>query len=118
MYNQVRLLTLPTFLSSRPMLEEYSVYHSYDHLSTIFVPSIGLKSTKAHTGPLPKFTQQILNDNPQTLSLLTTERTPNEKGCPPEKDGHYFYIRRRHRCRYPSGMLCLYVMSVLRLHLR
>ena len=37
------------------------------------VPSVGLEDVAAHTEALTKFTQQVLNDSQQSLSLLNTK---------------------------------------------
>ena len=50
-----------------------SVFHWYDHLASIFVPSIGLEDIIAHIEALTKFTQQGFDDSRQSLSLLNTE---------------------------------------------
>ena len=49
----------------------HSVLHWYGHW-VISVPSIGLEDITAHVEVLTKFTQQVLNDNWQSLSFLNT----------------------------------------------
>ena len=56
--------TLPTSLSSRSV--GHSVFHWYNHLATIFDPSISLKDIIAHIGALTTFTQQALIDSQQS----------------------------------------------------
>ena len=50
-----------------------SVFHWYDHLAAVFVPSIGLEDVIAHIEALAKSNQQTLNDSQQNLFLLNTE---------------------------------------------
>ena len=51
----------------------HSVFYWYNHLATIFVPSIGLEDIIAYRKALTNFTQQALNDSLQSLSLPITE---------------------------------------------
>ena len=65
-----------TKIANHPLLKArwaWSVFHWYDHLAAIFVPSIGLKDIIAYIENLTTFTQQALNDSWQSLSLLNTE---------------------------------------------
>lgn len=48
-----------------------SVFHSYDHLVSIFVSSNGLADIE-HTKVLTKFIKQVLRDSQQNLALLNT----------------------------------------------
>lgn len=70
-YNQVKFLKLPTLLSSREVeLILFSLVWAFGyHLCSIYCPG-GYYSTKE---ALTKFTQQVLNDSQQSLSLLNTE---------------------------------------------
>ena len=57
-----------------PLLEAWwacSVFHCYNHLTTIFFPSTGLGTIYIEAPTT--FTQQALNDSQQTLPLLNTE---------------------------------------------
>lgn len=54
-------------------------FHWYNHLATIFVPSICLEDGIAHVGELTKFTQQTLSDSRQSLSLLNIEMSLKRK---------------------------------------
>ena len=47
----------------------HSVFHWYNHLATIFVPSPGLEDVTGHVETLTKFIQQALNGSRQSLSL-------------------------------------------------
>ena len=49
------------------------VFHWYNHLASLTISSVDLEDVIAHTEALTKFTQQALNDNKQSLSLLNTE---------------------------------------------
>lgn len=49
------------------------VFHWYDHLAAIFVPSVGLGDAMVHIEALTEFTQKPLNDSNQALSLLNSE---------------------------------------------
>lgn len=49
------------------------VFHWYNHLASLTISSVDLEDVIAHTEALTKFTQQDLNDNKQSLSLLNTE---------------------------------------------
>ena len=49
-----------------------SVFHQYNYLATVFVPSILPKDMTAPIEALTEFTQQDLSDNQQNLSLLNT----------------------------------------------
>lgn len=70
MHDLVKSLKLPSSLSLRPGAR--SVFHQYHHLAVTFVPFVGLKDIIAHIETHTKFTQQGLNDNRQSLSLLNT----------------------------------------------
>ena len=49
------------------------------------VPSIGLEDITAYIEVLTNFTQQVLNDSQQNLSLLNPEMLSiEEKICPPK----------------------------------
>jgi hypothetical protein len=50
-----------------------SVFHWYDHLASIFVPSVGLEDVIWHIESLTKFTQKALNDTAEGISLLNSE---------------------------------------------
>ena len=65
MYNQIRFLKLPAFLSSSGGWA-CCISHWYNHLAALSVPSIGLED-------LTKFTPQALNNSQQSLSSLNTE---------------------------------------------
>lgn len=43
-----------------PLLKARCVFQWYNHLATIFIPSIGLEDVMAHVESLTKFTQQGL----------------------------------------------------------
>ena len=51
---------------------ERSAFHWYNHLATVFVPFTSLEDILARVEALTKFTQQVLNDNWQSLSFLNT----------------------------------------------
>lgn len=72
MYNQVRFLKLPTFLSSSQVGTFCFLLVSY--LAAIFVP-IGLEEVMEHREALTKFTQQALNDSQHSLFLLNAKMT-------------------------------------------
>ena len=40
-----------------------SVFHWYDHLATVFIPSVGLEDVIAHIEALSQYTQQALKEN-------------------------------------------------------
>lgn len=64
-----------------PLLEDRwtcSVSHWYDYLAIIFIPSTGLEDIITVT----KSTQQALNENKQSLSLLNTEMSLMRKAAP------------------------------------
>ena len=44
-------------------LTKRSVFHRYDHLAAIFVPSVGLENVISYIEELTKFTQKTLNDS-------------------------------------------------------
>ena len=50
-----------------------SVFHWYDHLAAIFVPSVGLENVISDIKALKKFTQKTLNDSNQAIILLNSE---------------------------------------------
>lgn len=50
-----------------------SVFHWYDHLASIFIPSFGLEDVIWHIEFLTNFTQKALNDAIQGIALLNTE---------------------------------------------
>ena len=54
-------------------LANSSVFHWYDHLATIFVPSVELENVISHIEALVKFTQKALNDSNQAISLPNSE---------------------------------------------
>ena len=54
-------------------LGQRSVFYWYDHLTAIFVPSIGLEDIIGHIEVLTTFTQQALHDSNQAISLLNCE---------------------------------------------
>ena len=68
---------LPTVkIPNFPLLKArgaHFVFHWYDHLASLFIPSVDLEDVIAHTEALTKFTQEALNDSQQSLSLLSTE---------------------------------------------
>lgn len=70
---QVKTLGRPANL---PILQHrwaQSVFHWYDHLASIFIPSGGLEDVIWHIETLTKYTQKALNDTAQGISLLNFE---------------------------------------------
>ena len=49
------------------------MFHWYDHLAAIFVPSVGLENVISHIEALTKFIQKALNDSNQAIILLNSE---------------------------------------------
>ena len=49
------------------------MFHYYDHLAAIFVPSVGLENVISDIKALKKFTQKTLNDSNQAIILLNSE---------------------------------------------
>jgi len=58
---------------TRPM------FHWYDHLTSTFVPSLGLGDVAWHMEALNKYTVKTLNDSPNSIALLDTEVTQTHK---------------------------------------
>lgn len=52
-----------------------SVFHWYDHLTSIFVPSVGLKDVIWHMESFNKYTIKTQNDSKNTISLPNAEVT-------------------------------------------
>ena len=59
-------------LSTLPLVQEICSL-LVQQFSSYFVPSIGLACVISHIEGLRKFTQQILNDSNQAISLLNSE---------------------------------------------
>ena len=78
--HQIKFLKLPTSFSSRPG-EDVLFFHWNNHLPTL-CPIIGLEDIIAHIEALPTFSQQTLNDNWQSLSLLNIEMSLMRKTPP------------------------------------
>lgn len=79
---QERIYPKETKITSLPFLNTrwaHSVFHWWNHLATVFVPSIDLDDVTACIEALTEFTQQDLNDSWQSLSLLNTEMSPIRK---------------------------------------
>ena len=69
-YNPVKFLELPTTLSLR--LDGHILFSSAK-VAAVFIPSIDLVDIIAHIEAITKFTQQVLNNSWQSLSLLNSE---------------------------------------------
>ena len=64
----------PTNLpSAQAWWAKRSVFHWYDHLAAIFVPSVVLESVISHTETLTRVTQKALDDSNKAISLLNSE---------------------------------------------
>ena len=51
-----------------------SVFHWYDYLAAIFVPSLGTTDIMLRVEALTNFTQQALNDTAEAISTLNMEQ--------------------------------------------
>ena len=104
---QDRTHPIVTNTASLPLLEARwacFVYHEYDHLATVFVPSAGL--------------EQDLNESWQSLSLLNSVIS-NEKSCPPKQDGlgHYTALEEAPVSGSKQTVVCSHLRSLLMCHL-
>ena len=92
-----------------------SVSHWYNHLSAIFVPSIGLEEVIT----LTKFTQQVLIDSWWSLSLLNTEMSLMRKAVLQNRTA-LDIITAFITISVPlskQNVVCSYLMSLLLYHL-
>ena len=51
-----------------------SVFHWYDYLAAVFVPSLGTTDTMLRVDALTNFTQQALQDSQKAISALNAEQ--------------------------------------------
>ena len=51
-----------------------SVFHWYDYLAAVFVPSLGTTDVMLQVDTLTNFTQQVLQDSQKALSALNAEQ--------------------------------------------
>uniref|UniRef100_A0A9L0R690 Envelope glycoprotein n=2 Tax=Equus caballus TaxID=9796 RepID=A0A9L0R690_HORSE len=58
-----------------------SVFHWYDHLASVFLPQLRIKSVIWHMEALNKFTMKALNDTQHSLSLLDLEVSQMHKAA-------------------------------------
>lgn len=86
----------------------HPVFHWYNHLASILIPSIGLEDIIAHTKALTKFTQKLFYDSQQRLSLLDTEVCPVRKSILQNRMALHVVTTRRHLCHDPNEMLCVH----------
>ena len=56
-----------------------SIFHWYDYLATVFVPSLGTTDIMLRVDALLNFTQQMLQDSQKTISALNAEQTQIKK---------------------------------------
>lgn len=87
----------------------HSVFHWYNHLATIFVPSTGLEDIRAHMEAFTKFPQQASSDSQQSLSTLNTKMSLIKKAflqnkmdldIPTTRQGCACPIIQRERCMF------------------
>ena len=50
------------------------VFHWYDYLAAIFIPSLGTTDVMLQVDVLTNFTQQALQDSPKAISVLNPEQ--------------------------------------------
>ena len=68
-----KTITTPANLPNLKQRWTRSVFKWYDHLASIFVPSVGLEDVMCHIDALNKYTTKALNDSLHSISLLNTE---------------------------------------------
>ena len=71
----IKTITKPAKLPNLKQWWPCSVCHWYDHLASVFVPSLGLEDVVWHMEALNKYTVKALNDTQNSISLLNTEVT-------------------------------------------
>lgn len=110
MYHQVKFLKLTTSISSR-LGVQCSVFYWYDHW-LIFGQSTDLEDIITHIEAPTKFTQQILSDSLQSLSLLNTETSLMRKAVLKIGWLWILLLSDSHLYHYPNRMVCVYTQSV------
>ena len=77
-----KTITTPANLPNLKQRWMHSVFKWYDHLASIFVPSVGLEDVMYHVDALNKYTTKALNDSLNSISLLNTEISQIRQGSP------------------------------------
>ena len=103
------LPSVPAQWAKRP------VFHWYDHLTTIFAPSVGWENVISHIEDLTKLTQWALNDSNQAIHLLNSEISMMRKAILQNRivldilitsQGYTYAIIQTEGCVYIPGGSC------------